>query len=131
MALQGATAGQKETGLSPGDLQRIVDAAQAFAQVQQLVLFGSRAKGNYKPGSDVDLALKGPGISYDVVVQVASRLNHMPGMPYFFDVVDYQTIAEPLLLAHIDRVGLVLWDAEAGQGQAPVTPPHPSPTASA
>ena len=102
---------QQRTGLSPGDLQTIVQAVQSVPQVRQLLLFGSRAKGSYKPGSDVDLAIKGENITYDITVQLASTLNQTLRLPYFFDVLDYHSIAEPKLLEHIDRVGLALFDA--------------------
>ena len=99
------------TGLSHQDIQSIVAVVRSFKQVQQLVLFGSRAKGNYKPGSDIDLAVKSQGGNYDLAVTLADELNQATRMPYFFDVVDYQAITEAQLLAHIDRVGLVLFDA--------------------
>lgn len=99
------------TGLGPHDIQSIVATASGFAQVQQLVLFGSRAKGNYRPGSDIDLAIKGRGDNYDTAVALAAQLNQATRLPYFFDVVDYEAIAEPALTAHIDRVGVVLFDA--------------------
>ena len=99
------------TGLSEHDIQNMMATARDFAQVQQLVLFGSRAKGNYKPGSDIDLAIKCRGDNYDTAVALAAQLNQATRLPYFFDVVDYATIAEPALTAHIDRVGVVLFDA--------------------
>ena len=97
------------TGLSENDLQLICQAAQALPDIQQLILFGSRAKGTYKPGSDVDLAIKCNTASYDTAVKLAGILNEETPLPYFFDVVDYLSISEPELTQHIDRVGKVLF----------------------
>jgi len=102
--------GFSDSGLQTEDIQAMVEAARALPAVHQLILFGSRAKGNYKRGSDVDLAIKGKAIQYETVVQLAGFLNEESLMPYFFDVVDYHSISEPKLIEHIDRVGVVLFD---------------------
>ncbi len=100
-------------GLSAGDLQLILDAAITLPEVRQLILFGSRAKGEYKAGSDVDLAVKGEAVTDDTVIQLTDLLNEEKPLPYFFDVVNYHSISEPALLRHIDRVGVLLFDRSA------------------
>ena len=76
-----------------------------------VVLFGSRAKGNYKPGSDIDLAVKGDRVSPRIVAQLADCLNEETPLPYFFDVVHYETLDNQALVDHIDRVGIVIYSA--------------------
>ena len=98
------------TGLTDRDIALITHAVQRFPGIRQLVLFGSRAKGSHKPGSDVDLAIKGSGLGYDDPIRLAVILNEELSLPYFFDVVHYESIAEQPLLDHIDRVGIVLFD---------------------
>jgi uncharacterized protein len=98
-------------GLKDSDLQQIVDSFKRFNDIAEVVLFGSRAKGNYKRGSDIDLAIKGASISHRTVAQLHDWLNEELPLPYFFDVVHYETIDEPQLKAHIDRVGTVLFRA--------------------
>jgi uncharacterized protein len=98
-------------GLKDSDLQKIVDSFERFDEITEVVLFGSRAKGNYKTGSDVDLAIKGANISHHIVAQLHDWLNDEVPLPYFFDVVQYETIDEPKLKEHIDRVGVVLFRA--------------------
>ena len=105
----------ENTGLGERDLQLIREAAQAQPQVSQLILFGSRAKGTYKPGSDVDLAIKGSAVTYETAVQLASTLNEEKPLPYFFDVVNYHEIGEKKLIEHIDRVGVVLFERQGQQ----------------
>ena len=97
------------TGLTESDIALIVDAARRFPGIRQVVLFGSRAKGTHKPGSDVDLAIKGDTLDYDAPIRLAGILNEELSLPYFFDVVHYEAIAEQQLTEHIDRVGIVLF----------------------
>jgi uncharacterized protein len=96
-------------GLRESDMPHILDSIQRFEEITEVVLFGSRAKGNYKVGSDVDLAIKGDRISHRTVTQLHDWLNDEIPLPYFFDVVQYETIDEPKLKEHIDRVGVVLF----------------------
>lgn len=95
-------------GLSDRDMALIKEATQSFPEITQVILFGSRAKGNYKQASDVDLAIKGVKVTYDTVVRLIDVLNEQKPLPYFFDVIHYETITESKLLEHIDRVGVAL-----------------------
>ena len=53
-------------GLSKRDLDEISEILKSFPEIEEAVLFGSRAKGNYKPGSDIDIAIKGSAIERDL-----------------------------------------------------------------
>lgn len=75
------------------------------------MLFGSRAKGNAQPGSDIDLALKGPAVTEQTVLRLRVALDDLP-LPFFFDVVHYETLQNPDLIDHIDRVGRVIYPTE-------------------
>lgn len=100
----------ENTGLRESDLRLIREAVESLPEVRQLILFGSRAKGTHKTGSDVDLAIKGEAVNYDTAVRLADILNEQKPLPYFFDVVNYHGIREPRLIEHIDRVGMVLFE---------------------
>ncbi|HBG05088.1 MAG: DNA polymerase III subunit beta [Geobacteraceae bacterium GWC2_58_44] len=102
-------------GLLDRDMMHILEAARSFPEISQLVLFGSRAKGNYKTASDVDLAIKGAFVTYDTAVRLADVLNEEKPLPYFFDVIHYEAITDPRLVEHIDRVGVVLYSKESEQ----------------
>ena len=95
-------------GLIDRDFLYINAAIQEFPEIEEVILFGSRAKGNYKKGSDVDIAIKGDRITYEIIVRFADCLNEEKPLPYFFDVVYYEAIAKPMLKADIDRVGVNL-----------------------
>jgi len=97
-------------GLLERDIETITQAISKFPEISQTILFGSRAKGNYKPGSDVDLAIKGAEISYATVSSLSFMLNEELMLPYFFDIVHYEKITEPKLIQHIDRVGRLFYE---------------------
>jgi len=92
-------------GLLPRDLDYITQAVQQFPEIETVLIFGSRAKGTYKPGSDVDLALKGANITHTTVSRLSFLLNEDYPLPYFFDVVHYEALQNSDLVAHIDRAG--------------------------
>lgn len=96
-------------GLLGSDLQHIHAALSQFDEITEAVLFGSRAKGNYKQGSDVDLAIRGDRITHRTVAALADCLNEEKPLPYFFDVVHYEILEEPRLKEHIDRVGILIF----------------------
>jgi uncharacterized protein len=97
-------------GLLESDLTSIVEVISSQQQVDQALIFGSRAKGNFRPGSDVDLALKGENLDFETVSIISYILNEETLMPYKFDVVNYYSIQEPELVLHIDRVGIEIFN---------------------
>ncbi|MGL5035289.1 MAG: nucleotidyltransferase family protein, partial [Microcystaceae cyanobacterium] len=80
-----------------------------FSDISEVILFGSRAKGNHKPGSDVDLAVKGDRLKQNTLAQLADYLNEETPLPYFFDLVHYENLENLLLIKHIDRRGILLF----------------------
>lgn len=97
-------------GLLDSDLEAIVSVLRKHANVERAYIFGSRAKGNFKNGSDVDLALKGEELDFDTISQISYFLNEETNMPYKFDVINYHSIKEPDLVVHIDRVGIEVYN---------------------
>ncbi len=92
-------------GLSEQDISEMLTAFRRFPKIEEAIVFGSRAKGNYKPGSDVDVAIKGHKIDHSCVAGLSYILNEESLLPYFFDIVHFEQIAEPELVQHIERVG--------------------------
>ena len=93
-------------GLLNSDIENIILILNKQTKIENAFIFGSRAKGNFKNGSDVDIALKGTELDFDTVSQISYLLNEETNMPYKFDVLDYNKINEPQLKEHIDRVGI-------------------------
>ena len=98
-------------GLTKRDTDLIVQTLASFAEVEEAVIFGSRAMGHAKRGSDVDLALKGKRLDLTTVTHVKFVLDEELPLPYFFDVVHYDSLANADLKAYIDREGRTLYDA--------------------
>jgi len=93
-------------GLRESDIQNISDILNQFNEVSSAVIFGSRAKGNFTRGSDVDIAIKGEGLNLRITNKIGYILNEETLMPYKFDVIDYNTITNPELKSHIKRAGI-------------------------
>lgn len=93
-------------GLLDTDMEAIVSVLNRQPKVNEAIIFGSRAKGNFKNGSDVDIALKGKDLDFDTISRISYLLNEETNMPYKFDVLNYHSTDEPTLIDHIDRVGI-------------------------
>ncbi|MBS7528121.1 nucleotidyltransferase domain-containing protein [Fusibacter paucivorans] len=96
-------------GLLDRDLKYILRVMAHFTEIDEVVIFGSRAMGNYKKGSDVDLAIVGKRIDRAILRRISDYLNEEYPLPYFFDVISYHDIANTELKAHIDQVGKVIY----------------------
>jgi len=92
-------------GLSKSDQETIENVMQSFEEIEEVLLYGSRAKGNYKIGSDIDLAIKGKAVTDKLCSRLHSLLNEETPLPYFFDVTNYEHLNHQALKDHIDRVG--------------------------
>lgn len=92
-------------GITEKSYQLLLNAFIKFEEVEQVILFGSRAKGNYKKGSDIDLAIKGKNSSSNLALNIKSYLNEELLIPYFVDVVDYNSLDHQELKEHINRIG--------------------------
>lgn len=99
-------------GLKNRDIKHIIESIKAYSEIKEVVLFGSRAKGNFRNGSDVDMAIKGEEITYSTVTHLSYLLNEEKPLPYYFDIVHYEKINEPKLIEHIDHVGIVIYECK-------------------
>ena len=99
-------------GLKQRDIDSMLTAFGQFSEVRQVVIFGSRAKGCHKNGSDVDLAIKGENVTDRTINSLKAILEEELPIPFFFDIIHYEKIKSKDLTDHIDRVGKVLYDKE-------------------
>lgn len=101
---------ERQTGLTRRDLELIRETAESQPAIERLVLFGSRAKGTYRQGSDVDLVVEGIAVTDATLSAVADRLNEQLPLPYFFDVLNDNTLNDDALREHIGRVGITIYE---------------------
>jgi predicted nucleotidyltransferase len=99
-------------GLSEESIKWILRVIRIFPEIEEVIIFGSRAKGSSKPGSDIDLAIKGNFPDFTYPEKLRNMLENGLYLPYFFDVVDYSKIKNPDLKGHIDRVGKIFYSAK-------------------
>ena len=92
-------------GLSEKTIEIIKKLLSNYSQITEVKIFGSRAKGNYKPSSDIDLALFG-NIDDKLLRHIASELDELP-TPYQFDVLNYNDIDNENLKNNIDKFGKI------------------------
>jgi len=89
------------------DLLRGVFAGQP--QISRALIYGSRAKGNYRPGSDIDVVLDAPALTLTELLRLKTTLDDLM-LPYQIDLSVLHQIDNPALLDHIKRVGKPLWN---------------------
>ena len=77
--------------------------------MKSALIFGSRAKGNFNNGSDVDIALKGTELDLHTISHISYWLNEETTMPYNFDLLNYDSIQEQALKEHIDGLGIEIY----------------------
>jgi predicted nucleotidyltransferase len=98
-------------GLSRQTVERIQDVLAHYPEVQRAVLFGSRAKGTARPGSDIDLALYGQGLDWRVLGRIEDELDDLL-LPYSFSLLHHDARTDSEVAAHIARVGLPFYQRQ-------------------
>ncbi len=100
-------------GLKESTIQKICAVFARYPQVEQAILYGSRAKGNFKNGSDIDLTLLGgDDLTLKVLYRMMDDLDELL-LPYTIDLSIFKHISDPDLIDHIRRVGVVFYQKTA------------------
>ena len=94
-------------GLKNRDIEHIKAAIEKFPQITGVFIFGSRAMGNYKEASDIDIAIETNINSPDIAIKLSGILNEELPIPFFVDVVDLNNTKNKALLEHIKTEGKV------------------------
>lgn len=95
-------------GLQAHAVDRLRGVFQGWPQIQRVRLYGSRAKGNYRPGSDIDLVIEGEELSLSQLLTIENQIDDLL-LPWMVDLSLKQHIDNPALLDHIERVGVVFY----------------------
>lgn len=94
-------------GLSARTLDQLRGVLSRHTGIQRAIVYGSRAKGDFRPGSDIDLTLDAPGLMFDELLRINGELDDLM-LPYTIDLSLLKQIDNPSLLSHIERVGKLL-----------------------
>lgn len=81
----------------------------AWPQIDRVILYGSRAKGNYRPGSDIDLCIQGVELTLPDLLAIENRIDDLL-LPWKVDLSLIHKIDNPALLEHIKRVGSIFYE---------------------
>lgn len=92
-------------GLTQHIIDGISSILEQYTKVDKAFIFGSRAKGNYRPDSDIDIAITGQDITYKDITSISIKIDDL-NIGLSVDLLDYHSINEPALKEHIDRVGI-------------------------
>ncbi|MCB1159131.1 MAG: nucleotidyltransferase domain-containing protein [Leptospiraceae bacterium] len=95
-------------GLKPRDHQTIIEILGKYPEIQEVKLFGSRAKGNFKPGSDIDLSITTDFDDDNLALKLSVDFEES-SLPYNVDLVFYRSISNQAVKEHIDRVGVLIF----------------------
>ena len=95
-------------GLTTATVDRLQSVLAHYPEVEKAVLYGSRAKGTHRPGSDIDLTLCGGALNHTLLTRIDNELDDLL-LPYQIDLSLMTSLSHPALLDHIRRVGVVLY----------------------
>ena len=95
-------------GLSPDIIEKMRGVFADYPEIEQVVVYGSRALGKHRNASDIDLTLMGDGLAWSHLQRIETELDDLL-LPWKIDISLFQQIDNPDLIAHIQRVGKVLY----------------------
>ncbi|MDP1772224.1 MAG: nucleotidyltransferase domain-containing protein [Methylobacter sp.] len=106
------TATAAKLGLSQTTLDKLNSVFLQHKAISSVLIYGSRAKGNYRSGSDIDLTIKGSVLEFAELMQIEDQIDDL-FLPYTVDLSQYAQLSNIDLIEHIDRVGLVIYEKNA------------------
>lgn len=95
-------------GLKDEVIEEIQSIFIKYPQIEKAVLYGSRAKGNFKNGSDIDLTLFGAGLNLNLLYKIENEIDDLL-LPYSIDLSIFEQITNTDLIEHIGRAGIVFY----------------------
>lgn len=95
-------------GLYPDSYNKIISIFQKHENVEKVIIYGSRAKGNYKEGSDIDFTLIGE-LQYEDIIKLKHEFEEST-IPYLIDISNFKELQSESLMEHIQRVGKIFYE---------------------
>ncbi len=96
-------------GLKPEVITQINQIFAEYPEISKAILYGSRAKGNYKNGSDIDLTLISDRLNHRQLLQIQNQIDDLL-LPYSVDLSIFSSIDNLHLIEHIDRIGVTFYE---------------------
>lgn len=95
-------------GLYPNSYKKILSIFQKHENIEKVIIYGSRAKGNYREGSDIDFTVVGD-LNYDDLIKLKHEFEES-AIPYLIDISIFSDLKSENLIEHINRVGKVFYE---------------------
>lgn len=96
-------------GLSEQTITKINSVFSKYPEIHSVILYGSRAKGTFKPGSDIDLTVIGPNVDNKILNKISLSLDDLL-LAYTVDLSLFSDIESQELINHINRVGITFYN---------------------
>ncbi|MCR5697038.1 MAG: restriction endonuclease subunit S [Marinilabiliaceae bacterium] len=93
-------------------MEKLSKVFAANERIERVVLYGSRAKGNYKPFSDVDITLEGAELTHTDLNRISLAIDDLL-LPYQFDISIFYTLKNEALIDHIRRMGITIYEKKS------------------
>lgn len=104
-------------GLSPRDIQTIHDVFSQYTDIETVLIFGSRATGSFKPGSDIDLAIMN-SVPSRIMLNLINDFEES-SLPFKIDLIDFSSLSNPALSEHIQKAGIVFYNRPSSKTENP------------
>lgn len=98
----------EQFGLSNDALSKIKAVFANHSEIDSVILYGSRAKGTFRPFSDIDITVVGDNLSKNLITMLIFEIDDLL-LPYMFDISIYSKISNPDVVDHIKRVGVSIY----------------------
>ncbi len=98
-------------GLSDEIIERFSDVFSKYTLVEEIVIYGSRAKNTFREGSDIDLTIKGKNIDHNTFSKIWLELDAL-NTPYFIDISIFNELTSKSLIEHINRIGKTFYSKQ-------------------
>ncbi len=95
-------------GLPESAVAKLRAIFSEYPEIDRVILYGSRALGSCRTGSDIDLTLEAKGMNLSELLAIENRIDDLL-LPWKVDLSLRHKIENPELLAHIDRVGVTFY----------------------
>jgi predicted nucleotidyltransferase len=101
----------KQFGLKPEQIDALSRCFAKYPAIEQVILYGSRAKGNFKDGSDIDLTIIDSDMTFSELLQLENMLDDLL-LPYKIDLSLKRQISNAELVDHIERAGKLFYERQ-------------------
>lgn len=98
-------------GLTDEHINKLRQVFARHTDVEKVIIYGSRAKGNYRDGSDIDFALSGSNLNLDTLLKIENELDDLL-LPFNIDISILKNIENLELIKHIERVGAIFYEKQ-------------------